>query len=578
MALFIDASSFGAKANDALEDTAALNAAVRAAYEAYRDDPAGGRVTVVLPAGTLLVKGNGDKSDGAVEMLEGTALQGAGMGRTILKVADGWAGSITGVVRTPFDNVTSNVGVFDLTIDGNRGATTGKIDGFYTGVKPGSPLQDSDIHVARVEVMNCSGYGFDPHEQTLRLTIESSVSHGNGLDGFVADYIVNGIYRNNIAYGNDRHGFNITTTTTGLLLENNIAYGNGSAGVVVQRGSENIGWPSNVRIVGGQYYGNLKEGVLLNMAANVTVDGATIFGNQGNGVRIEGSTGTVVRNSFIFNNAQVGDNQLDEVSIRMRLDSTTGLTYYSTNTQILNNTIYSDGATDARYGIREESSNTAGGDTFIRLIGNAISGTDSGAVFTSKQTWIGSARSNSFKGTGQDEDLSGRSGNDTIRGMGGNDHVSGDGGNDKLYGNSGRDYVFGGNGHDSISGGAGNDILSGNAGRDVFIFDSRLGNSSTDRKVNFDTILDYSAKDDSIWLDNAVFRKLGLGSSANPTKLDADVFHIGTRAKDQNDYILYNKKTGVLSYDSDGSGSRKPVEFAQLKKGLALTYHDFFVV
>jgi hypothetical protein len=123
------------------------------------------------------------------------------MGQTILKVADGWSGNITGVVRTPFDAVTSNVGVFDLSIDGNRDATTGKIDGFYTGVKPGSPLQDSDIHVARVEVMDCSGYGFDPHEQTLRLTIESSVAHGNGLDGFVADYIVNGIYRNNIAYG-----------------------------------------------------------------------------------------------------------------------------------------------------------------------------------------------------------------------------------------------------------------------------------------------------------------------------------------------------------------------------------------
>lgn len=578
MALFISASDFGAKANDALDDTAALNAAVKAAHDAYIKNPSAGRVTVLLPTGTLLVKGNGDKSDGAVEMLSGTALQGAGMGQTILKVADGWSGNITGVVRTPFDAVTSNVGVFDLTIDGNRDATAGKIDGFYTGVKPGSPLQDSDIHVARVEVMDCSGYGFDPHEQTLRLTIESSVAHGNGLDGFVADYIVNGIYRNNIAYGNDRHGFNVTTTTTGLLLENNIAYGNGSAGVVVQRGSENIPWPSNVQIVGGQYYGNMKEGVLLNMAANVLVDGAMIFGNQGNGVRIEGSTGTVVQNSHIFNNAQAGDNQLDEISIRMRLDATTGLTYYSTNTQILNNTIYSDGAIDARYGIREESTNTLAGDTGIRLFGNVITGMDSGAIFTLRQAWIGSAKSNSFKGTGQDEDLSGRSGNDTVRGMGGNDYVFGDGGNDKLYGDSGKDYVFGGNGHDSLSGGSSNDVLSGDAGRDTFIFNTRLGSSTSDRKVNFDMIVNYSVRDDSIWLDNAIFRKLGSGSSANPTKLDAEFFNAGNRSKDQNDYVLYNKKTGVLSYDSDGSGSRKPVEFAQLKKGLALSHNDLFVV
>jgi hypothetical protein len=146
----------GAIANDALDDTAAINAAIKAASDAY--NPSTGRVTVVLPAGTLLVKGNGDKSDGAVELLTGTALQGAGMGQTILKVADESTGNITGVVRTPFDQVTSNVGLFDLTIDGNRDATTGKIDGFYTGVKPGSTQQDSDIHVARVEVMDCSGY------------------------------------------------------------------------------------------------------------------------------------------------------------------------------------------------------------------------------------------------------------------------------------------------------------------------------------------------------------------------------------------------------------------------------------
>jgi hypothetical protein len=148
----------GAIANDALDDTAAINAAIKEAHDAYLKDSAAGRVTVVLPAGTLLVKGNGDKSDGAVELLTGTALQGAGMGQTILKVADGSTGNITGVVRTPFDQVTSNVGLFDLTIDGNRDATTGKIDGFYTGVKPGSTQQDSDIHVARVEVMDCSGY------------------------------------------------------------------------------------------------------------------------------------------------------------------------------------------------------------------------------------------------------------------------------------------------------------------------------------------------------------------------------------------------------------------------------------
>ena len=578
MATTINASSFGAIANDSLDDSTAINAAVAAAHAEYLKNPSAGRVTVVLPAGTLLVKGSGDKSDGAVSLLSGTALQGAGMGQTILKVADGWAGDITGVVRTPFDEVTTNVGLFDLSIDGNRDATSGKIDGFYTGVRPGSTQQDADIHVSRVEILDCSGYGFDPHEQTLRLIIENSVSHGNGLDGFVADYIVNGIYRNNIAYSNDRHGFNVTTTTTGLLLENNIAYGNGSTGVVVQRGSENIPWPSNVAIVGGQYYGNQKEGVLLNMADNVTIDGATIYGNLSSGVRIEGSTDTIVQNNRIFNNAQGADNQFDEISIRLRLDTTTGQTYYSVNTQILNNTIYSDGAIDARYGIREERTNTAGGPTYITLSGNNISGMDSGAIFTSVQNWIGTAGSNVFRGTSFDEDLSGRSGNDTIRAMGGNDYVFGDGGHDRLYGGDGRDWLFGGNGNDRLYGGRGNDTLFGDAGRDTLVFDTRLGTSTTDRKVNFDIVAQYRAKDDSIWLDNAIFRKLGPGSASRPSKLDADFFNAGNRPKDSDDYINYNKKTGILSYDSDGSGSRKAVEFAQFKKGLALTHNEFFVV
>ncbi|MBM6581641.1 right-handed parallel beta-helix repeat-containing protein [Microvirga sp. BT689] len=578
MATVFNAASFGAFANDGIDDTAAINAAVAAAHAEYLKNPSAGRVTVALPTGTLLVRGSGDKSDGAISMLSGTALQGAGMGKTVVKVADGWAGDLTGVVRTPFDQVTSNVGVFDLTIDGNRAATTGKIDGFYTGVRPGSPLQDSDIHVSRVEVMNCSGYGFDPHEQTLRLTIENSVSHGNGLDGFVADYIVNGIYRNNIAYGNDRHGFNITTTTTGLLLQNNIAYSNGSTGLVVQRGSEAIPWPSNIQVVGGQYYGNIKEGVLLNMADHVTINGATIFGNLSSGVRIEGSTNTVIQNSSIFNNAQAADNQFDEINIRARVDATTGQTYYSVNTQILSNTIYSAGAIDARYGIREEATNTVAGPTHIVLSGNVISGMDAGAISTSVQKWIGTAGPNAFRGTGFDEDLSGRSGNDTIRALGGNDYVSGDGGHDRLYGGDGKDWLFGGAGNDRLYGGLKNDTLSGDTGRDVFVFDTRLGSATTDRKVNFDTVTQYSVRDDSIWLDNAIFRKLGPGSASRPHKLDADFFNAGNRPKDSNDYINYNKKTGILSYDPDGSGAARPVEFAKFKPGLALTHNELFVI
>ncbi|MFL5024646.1 MAG: calcium-binding protein, partial [Microvirga sp.] len=60
--------------------------------------------------------------------------------------------------------------------------------------------------------------------------------------------------------------------------------------------------------------------------------------------------------------------------------------------------------------------------------------------------------------------------------------------------------------------------------------------------------------------------------------LKASFFKISDKAKDRDDYLIYNKKTGVLSYDADGSGSQAAVEFAVLKKNLALTYNDFAVI
>jgi serralysin len=41
--------------------------------------------------------------------------------------------------------------------------------------------------------------------------------------------------------------------------------------------------------------------------------------------------------------------------------------------------------------------------------------------------------------------------------------------------------------------------------------------------------------------------------------------------------IVYNPTSGVLFYDSDGSGPAAPVRFARLPAGLALTSNDFLV-
>ncbi|WP_210496469.1 Calx-beta domain-containing protein [Microvirga antarctica] len=151
--------------------------------------------------------------------------------------------------------------------------------------------------------------------------------------------------------------------------------------------------------------------------------------------------------------------------------------------------------------------------------------------------------------------------------------TAGSGFNDIFKGGAGNDTLGGGAGDDILWGAAGKDVLTGGAGRDTFVFSTRLN-----KKSNLDKIADFNVKDDTIWLDNAIFKKLGKGAEAKPGKLNAKFFTIGDKAKDADDYLVYNKQKGVLSYDLDGSGGKAAVEIAQIKKGLKMTAKDFFII
>jgi Ca2+-binding RTX toxin-like protein len=144
--------------------------------------------------------------------------------------------------------------------------------------------------------------------------------------------------------------------------------------------------------------------------------------------------------------------------------------------------------------------------------------------------------------------IKGHDGADTLAGFGGNDTLTGGGGNDKL------------------DGGIDNDRLTGNAGKDAFLFTSTLN-----AKSNVDTISGFSVKDDTIHLENRIFKQLKKTGT-----LSKDFFTIGSQAKDENDYIVYDKAKGALYYDADGSGAGDAILFAKLKA--TITHKDFLVI
>lgn len=146
-----------------------------------------------------------------------------------------------------------------------------------------------------------------------------------------------------------------------------------------------------------------------------------------------------------------------------------------------------------------------------------------------------------------------------LRGENGADVLSGDLGGDRLFGGLGRDYVTGG------------------AGKDYFVLDTAVAKK---KNANIDRFADYSVRDDTIWLDNAVFKALGKkGSFAKPAKLKKDAFFFGNKAHDRDDHIIV-RKTGKIYYDADGSGRQAQIEIATVSKKVAkaMTEKDFFIV
>ncbi|WP_338923396.1 putative Ig domain-containing protein [Pseudomonas silesiensis] len=510
--MIFNVQNFGAKGDGITDDTAAIQSAIDAAAAA-----GGGQV--YMPTGTYIVSGGEEPSDGCLMLKSNVYLYGDGMGETNVKVADSSDTKITGVIRSAYGEETHDFGVSNLTIDGNRDSTTGKVDGWFNGYIPGQEGYDSNVTLDSVEIKDCSGYGFDPHEQTVNMVIKNSVSHGNGLDGFVADFLSDSTFENNVAYDNDRHGFNVVTSTHDFSLTNNVAYNNGGNGIVVQRGSEDIPSPSNITITGGQVYGNGAEGVLIKMSSAVTVSDVDIHDNASAGIRVYGSNHVEIIDNTLNNNSL--GNPVPEIIIQS-YDDTLGVSgkYFNGSDNTIQGNIIS-GSDLSTYGVAERNED---GTDRNAIIGNTISHTSKGATLVYGD---GSYVSATVPMT-------------SVQGTAGNDTLSGSAASEIFYGGAGNDTINGGAGDDILVGGAGIDKLTGGTGADTFRFAAQ-SDSYRNATTSFDdTILDFDVTQDKIDLAGLGFTGLGNGRG-------------GTL---QVSYSASNDRTYLKDYDADASGNR----------------------
>jgi Ca2+-binding RTX toxin-like protein len=184
------------------------------------------------------------------------------------------------------------------------------------------------------------------------------------------------------------------------------------------------------------------------------------------------------------------------------------------------------------------------------------------------------SRSLSFAGFAQIERLT-LVGTAAINGIGNNlnNAIAGNNAANVINAGAGNDTVRGLGGSDTIYGSTGNDNLGGGPGNDRFVF-----HTAPNTLTNRDSIGDFanvSGNNDAFLMENAVFTKLGAGAAH---ALNPAFFRAGASALDANDYIVYNRATGALAYDSNGNAGGGAVQVAVLTNKPVLAAGDFVVI
>ncbi len=453
---------------------------------------AGQPATVTLSAGDFVINGTGTASQGGINIGSNVTFQGTtsgGVNQTTIKLSDSYTSSdVTGIVRTTSEAGVHDVVIKNLNIEGNGqiSSTDQEIDGIYTGFNPNGAHDPAEAHsnitIENVDVSNVSRYGVDPHEQTINLTIRDSVSHDNGVDGFVLDYIEGGLLENNEAYGNGRHGFNLVTGTYDIVMNETIAHDNGAivegSGIVIQPPSAStdgrILYSHDITITGGAVYSNHSAGIRIANGQGITIEDVDIYDNFDNGVFVTNQSrdpGDPVipftNDVWIVGNTITSNGLLSDGAAEIRIFTDVG------SVTVLSNRIGATGSidfiTDFVTGpITIDGNRYEKGFISYEML-TPVAFLDDPAVVgaMSLHSWNASANTINYD-TGR-QYVKGNGGDDTISTGVDNDSLLGNAGNDSLNGGSGTDGIWGGTGNDSIDGGSGADRMHGGQGDDVFV-------------------------------------------------------------------------------------------------------------
>jgi parallel beta-helix repeat protein len=234
-----------------------------------------------------------------VEFYSNTAVKGAGMDRTILKLKDyasPWkvgGNTNSGFFRAAYKSANKciNLSFSGFTLDGNKARQNKDANskyGRYGIFTEGC----TNVVFNGIKVRNFQGYGFDPHGWKTKhiygknLKITNCIADNNDWDGFTLDQ-TNGItFLNNQAINNGRHGINVVTGSRNVVISgsktthNGYYYYTGSGGCGITIQNNQLYGTNNIVVQNSIISNDQKGGICTDDVFNIKINANKIYTPQ----------------------------------------------------------------------------------------------------------------------------------------------------------------------------------------------------------------------------------------------------------------------------------------------------------